>query len=716
MFEILERYRDVFPLLPDVQSAADANRDSLGFMPASVYGEFAQQGNLFVIAERKCEQLHYSGHLLFARRVPRASVLQMFVLPKDRKNGLATKMLSRLKALLTSENYISIGARVAEDLNIANAFWEEEGFYVQRIEPGGITRARTILVRSHELPSPQLFPIAAFDSSNPLGLPVRASSDVPLFLLDLNVLFDFSPRRLRRDQAIAIIQAERMNFCRVAVSEEARKELARTAPQGRTDPMETFVSVFPTFPTAADGVADTLISEVAEMIFGPGPTNRLTANDLSDVRHVVTTIQNKLAGLITSDSTVLEAGHRIGERYSIQILSPEAFTLVIRDKPNLSQIESTKELQLSLAELRPSDSIQVRGLLSNLGLSGSAIAGGWLPSHSETRVVAHRGVWQNEALIGFITQPALNLMGALAVRIAVNEQHAGAGDAARALLVDFFDRQPRYKPQLIQLNLAPNQSVAREIANSYGFSGTPDRHVLMKVISAQIFTARNWNAARESLRTATNLRLPDRPPMHRHADQQIELLTADGNRRFFSLHSLEDLLTPMLLCLPGRPAVITPIRRDFAHRLLRHSRQGSLLPDDKCALFQERHYLSDSRTLKHFTRGNLILFYESLKSGGSGEIIAIGRVARSYLKAMDTLTPADLLQSVITLETLPAIGDSAIKTFTAFDNVFVLKYPVALKILQKLGCGTPNDLITTRPIDDPQLQAILDEALGDATA
>jgi hypothetical protein len=55
LFDILERYQDVFPFLSDVRAAADANRDALGFLPVSVYQEFARQGNLFVIVERSSE-------------------------------------------------------------------------------------------------------------------------------------------------------------------------------------------------------------------------------------------------------------------------------------------------------------------------------------------------------------------------------------------------------------------------------------------------------------------------------------------------------------------------------------------------------------------------------------------------------------------------------------------------------------------------------------
>jgi hypothetical protein len=50
------------------------------------------------------------------------------------------------------------------------------------------------------------------------------------------------------------------------------------------------------------------------------------------------------------------------------------------------------------------------------------------------------------------------------------------------------------------------------------------------------------------------------------------------------------------------------------------------------------------------------------------------------------------------------------KTVTVFDNLFPLPQPISLDRLQSLGCGRPTDLITTRPINDTQLQTILAEA------
>jgi hypothetical protein len=84
-------------------------------------------------------------------------------------------------------------------------------------------------------------------------------------------------------------------------------------------------------------------------------------------------------------------------------------------------------------------------------------------------------------------------------------------------------------------------------------------------------------------------------------------------------------------------------------------------------------------------------------------------VREAYLKACDALDVFDLQQSVLTTRNLTDIGKSAMKTVTIFDNIFALPNPVDLKVLKRLGCGRPNDLITTHAISDGQLQAILNE-------
>jgi hypothetical protein len=144
--------------------------------------------------------------------------------------------------------------------------------------------------------------------------------------------------------------------------------------------------------------------------------------------------------------------------------------------------------------------------------------------------------------------------------------------------------------------------------------------------------------------------------------------------------------------------------------LLGHSPQATLLPEASSNLFNERHFISGRNPYRYLTRGTLVVFYETHPPRGKGELIAIARVRRSYLKSAQSLEESDFTRSVLTTETVGEIGTSDMKTVTVFDNLFPLPHPIPLERLQSLGCGRPNDLITTRPIDDTQLQAILAEA------
>jgi hypothetical protein len=113
--------------------------------------------------------------------------------------------------------------------------------------------------------------------------------------------------------------------------------------------------------------------------------------------------------------------------------------------------------------------------------------------------------------------------------------------------------------------------------------------------------------------------------------------------------------------------------------------------------------------LKHFTRGTLILFYESTRDGGRGEVFAIARVRQAYLKQKPELA-SNLQQSVLSAGNLDDIGSSDVKAVAVFDHIFHLPKAIPLVTLRRLGCGRANDLITTHPISDHQLQNILAEA------
>ena len=114
--------------------------------------------------------------------------------------------------------------------------------------------------------------------------------------------------------------------------------------------------------------------------------------------------------------------------------------------------------------------------------------------------------------------------------------------------------------------------------------------------------------------------------------QQIGVVSRDQGLIHIPLDELESLVGPTLLCLPGRPAVMVPIQAQYSELLLGHGAQLSLLAQFRTSLYQQRHYISDARTINRFAPGALLLFYESGVKGQRAAI-AIARIVRSYVKA-----------------------------------------------------------------------------------
>jgi GNAT superfamily N-acetyltransferase len=701
---VIEEARGVQKFVQNAQEAADASRAELGFFPARVYQEFATRGQLYVATDEA--RAEYRGHLLFDCRYPRAHVLQMYVHPPFRQLGIATILLRQLKRSLTESGFIAIYARVAEDLQVANAFWAKQDFYVQRVAQGGATRHRTILVRAHELASPQLFEASGLTQFNPLGLPGARSTEPPVFLLDLNVLFDVGPRRPRHEEFARLCQAERMNFCRLAISSEAREELKRTASSARTDPMQEFVSLFPTFPLSKSATFTDVFDKLRKLIFPQVTDRQLTANEKSDVAHVATVIQHNLAGLVTNDGAILNAAAALQARFALRAVSSAAFSAAEGDVAESAAVRTFSEATLECRPIDERDAQAVHALLGLLGLHGSSIAAGWIPSNGVSRVAHRMGAWRGNTLLGYLTWPAWS-ESSITARLAVDERDEDARDAARVLLMQLLEKIGSVGPQNVSLAFPANQSVAREIAFGLGFSGAQNSTALVKVIGGQVWTSRNWEERQSALAEAVGLKLPLSPPSYRNADQQVEVLTPDGNRAHISLSMLESLLSPAIFCLDNRPAVITPIQRIYSEPLLGHSQQDSLLPGQSSSLFAQKHFVSSSRSLKHFRRGTIILFYESGKHRGRAALVAIARVQTAFLREAHMLSASDFERSVLTADNVGAVGTDKLKTVTIFESVFPLLNVVPMETLVRLGCGRPNDLITTHPITNQQFQEIL---------
>ena len=85
------------------------------------------------------------GYLFFGGRHLTLRVTQLFVAKRFREHGIASKLLAELEAYAGRNQFLTIRARVAADLE-ANAFWEKAGFELFRQEKG----AQTVFPRGGE--------------------------------------------------------------------------------------------------------------------------------------------------------------------------------------------------------------------------------------------------------------------------------------------------------------------------------------------------------------------------------------------------------------------------------------------------------------------------------------------------------------------------------------------------------------------------------------
>lgn len=707
----------VAPYLKQVRSSADGNTKALGFLPESVYEEFARHESLYVATVNADGQACYAGHLLFDSRFPRAHVLQIFCAKNLRERGIASLLLSTLVDRLTSNGFLSIQARVADELASANHFWEAKGFYIQRTELGRGAKPRRINARILELDTPQLFErsLLATNTDNPLGLAASSSTELPLYLVDLNVLFDLDYRRVRHAQVVDIFRSVHAGHCRLGVSDEVGRELGRTSRSATADPMFELIKTLPQFPASVRDKEQSTNALLASVVF-PNQLriNALNANDLSDLRHLETAIRHRLSGFITSDQAILCAAPQIEAQYALRILSPDAFRASSLEEAIPQTVFTPSDRQIELRPTVPNDEESLRRLLTARGVSAAAIAGTWLSPLRTASLSSRLCAWVGEELAGYLSWnreiPGTKQTVAWAF---VDERHAEAPSLARLLLRALLESAAVNGPREIRLELVSHQSDLRDSAHQYGFYSTGAHASLVKIAAGSILTRLNWQSGREAIAAVCNLRLPLVPANYSDVAQLVDVLSPDGYRRYLPLDTLETYLSPLLLCLPGRPAVITPIERRFAEPLLGHLAQTSLLPASCATLYAERHYICGPNAIKHLRRGFLILFYESGSSNGLKSVVAIGRIAQAYLMRRDDVDASVLEKSVLTSSTLSDLGASSNKSVAVIDNIFPLRSPVPLSFLRSIGCGDPNQLITTRPITDDQLNAIVNEGQGD---
>lgn len=712
LIQIKDKLEDVLLFLPSVKAGADSAKEELGFLPEKVYDDLAISGKILVATIATEDGEFYAGHLMFGGIYPHAKVFQLFVGANCRGNGIANRLISHLKERLTARQWLSIKASVADNL-AANDVWAHMGFRIVRTRAGGSTRKRRINIRVLDLDTPSLLTFMRTTAQNEgLRLAERLSHR-PIYLIDLNVLFDAIRKRPRSSSAAKVIRAGLSNSIRLMVAAEFTEELLRTSVDSNNDPVLAFASQLDFLSRPPEKTLRSLVSKLASVIF-PDRAVRgtLTDRDKSDLIHIATAIHHGAAGFVTSENAILRASGYLHTTHKIDVIGVEEFARIVDVGIRVSRVSTTDVASGSLRTRRnhENDLVLARTFLESMRVESAFLNESLVYQGGNTQWLL---VENDRRAIGFAKWEVHGgIKRAADVHLCVDEGHYSS-EAIIDYLVDFIPRElSSVSPTLVRLHIPSGQVKTRQYILSMGFlppSGVSDSaSKLQRLAVGRVISAENWNSVRQSLASVAGLSLPVRAPIFATANPSLLINTGQCDTEM-SLAEIERGLAPVLFLFHGRSGVIVPIQEKFARELLGASPQLSMLAPPEAILRRERIYISGPNTHGRMVPGTPILFYESLDGNGRGCVIALARITDSRVvskvEALDKVKRRGVLDDR-TLEKR-SVGNGV--TETSFDNIFIFKSPVSLKRLRQLGCADGSNFISAKTISFDKLARVVKE-------
>ena len=708
---------DVRPYLPDVMAGADTAKEELGFLPNAAYETLATSGKLLVATATVGGAEIYAGHLMFGGIFPQAKIFQLFAAPEFRCLGVARQLLTRLKERLTAGQWLSIVANVADDL-VANSVWGKMGFRIVRTKAGGAARKRQINVRVLDLETPSLLTMMGAHASECELRFAERYFQRPIYLFDLNVLFDAVRKRPRTDAATKVVWAGMANSIRLMVAAEFTKELLRTSNDPGNDPVLAFAAHADSLSQPPERDLRPLVSKLAPIIFPDRHQQGvLTEQDQSDLKHIATAIHHRAAGFITSEKAILRARRHLLEAWNLDVIGVEEFAKLVETRQEEAEgmvAEVSNEMLRSRRNL-PDDLPKARGLLQAVGASSAFVEDAL--AYQGTQAQWLLVINDQQRPVGFAKWIVFGGTKRTAdVYLAVDETNA----ASESVLDHLLDAVPRELtdagPTLVRLNSPAGQVATRQTAIALGFrppEGAGNGHVtLQRLALGRIVSSENWHDIRQTMISVASLALPSIIPAANPVGTHV-LLKAREREIALSLSEMEGILSPVLFILPGRTGVIVPIKESFARDLIGAAPQFSMLNPPEAILRRERVYVSSPRTVKQLKAGTPILFYESMGGSGRGCVIAVARITESRIVTkMDALLKV-LRRGVLDYHSLNKRSVSSKVTETSFDNIFIFKTPVPLKRLRELGCVDGANLVSARAVSYERLIEVVREGRVD---
>jgi ribosomal protein S18 acetylase RimI-like enzyme/predicted nucleic acid-binding protein len=696
-----------------IRALADSEKEALGFLPEAAYREAIERRRLIAMCTHRDGQSDIVGFILFSGVFPNARVQQIVVATEHRRAHVATALINEVVAQLEARGYLSISAAVASDLPAAQAFYENCGFVPRLSRRGGHARNRTIVLRARDLANESLLsvlepPAATSQTAVDLGLRLRGASQAPLYAIDLNVLFDVVKGKNRPRSTVAqrLIAAALGHQIRLAVAPEFVVELERTTKGEMVDPILALARQLPRLPTFDRAQTDRLADLVHTIVFiDLARPEAGSPQALSDARHLAEAALARASGYVTSDGRMLEARDQLLRQIGIDVASLEEFDTLLPTESHAQENAQLKGTNCAVGAIsvdavrrylqyqyhRVPDALMAEFAPDQIGL------GAWY-----ARAVTEAG---ETVAVGIYRQPT-SIDAPARVLVHVRSDHVSCDVFADHLLDVQCEEACRNGPITIELPCILGQSVVRRAASLRGFLPISHGETLIKVALGRPVTAESWPMIARQTRRRTGLRLPEAAPTTDAVRTGIDVQGPGGQTISVRLAALEDALGPTILIWPGRTGAIVPIARNYAGELLGTNDQFRLFGSPEAAFVSRRTYFNSPRSAALLRPGRPILFYESLRSGGRGAIVAAARIVDATVVPKDQV-PEEMLRRAVVEDVNPLSTSNEVLA-TSFDNLLRFPRPIKLDEVRALGAASAANFQTSTAITTEHLSAILE--------
>lgn len=695
--KLVESSSELIQQLDVLVAIADNYKTEIGFWPRSSIEDAIWRGRLIAAAGTIDGHAEIVGFVVFGGVFPYGRIQAVAVDPACLRQGVAQFLVDNVVAKLEAEGYLAVSAKPAKDLHIAQEFYQKNQFLKVRVQSGGAARKREIIVRERTLKSPNLLTSMLSQQRTP-ALP-RPDTQSNLWVIDINVLFDLLKQgRTQYEMANGVFTAALDGRVRIAVTSEFSAELSRATTATQDDPLFKLANALPRIRVRPDAGVKNLAKNIHKLVFETNkPSQAGTPQAHSDSEHIAECVAGNATAFITSDGVLLRNRREIREAWGLEVVALEDFHDAIVSTEMINDFKPTRgkgfhvctvstEIARAMAE-----TLQPRGLdLSYFERHPTGPTGRFLAAVDE-----------KNAATGLIAScPPVTLGDARRLLLLVDHERPNAELIADMLLSLEIDTIGRTGVNLIKLADEPGQIAVRKAALRTGFVYDETKRYSSKATLGSPITPRNFSALADRARLTFGLELS------KLFQKDFDSLDHLFSRDISQFRRIEDLLTPTLIATNSRRVSIQPIAKSYADELLGTSNQTSLLDQFEGAFRSHKTYVSSGRSKNFFKTNQLIMFYESARTGGRGAVVAAARVDDVVTQLKNETGRSDMQKTVV--ESVDRFSTSEEVTMTSFSSLLRFPRPVSLKELRELGAAGTQNLQTATVIATAAAQKIFD--------